>query len=171
MSVAILSFGFFECHVVCVSPQLLGLIEQEVLSATRRSNDKLQCLTQTIQQLDRGIDFERSFETLEVGWSVFKWRFFHCTNTELITTNQRRLFSSNRLESGWWRREPRPYSPARRSQRKRFADNFICTLPFNYCNQFHSRIKGLFDSDFPLNIYNKQLIWSQKTIDAYKMDF
>lgn len=59
------------CSNVCVSILLVSqvqiLIEQEVRSVLKKSETKLQGLLETIQQLDRQIDYESSIQKLEVG--------------------------------------------------------------------------------------------------------
>lgn len=45
------------------------LIEQEVHSALKKNETRLQSLIETIQQLDHGVAYESSIQKLEVGSS------------------------------------------------------------------------------------------------------
>lgn len=59
----------YDCVYVCVVPQVEMLIEQEVHTALKKKESKLQGLIGTIQQLDRAVDYGNSMKKLEVGGS------------------------------------------------------------------------------------------------------
>lgn len=52
-----------------VCPQVQTLIEQEVRSVLKNNETRLQGLYETIQHLERQVDYESSIKKLEVGWS------------------------------------------------------------------------------------------------------
>lgn len=60
-------FIFFECCHCCL--QVQSLIEQEVRSAMERHETKLKGLIETIEHLDRKINYESTIQKLEVGGS------------------------------------------------------------------------------------------------------
>lgn len=61
---------FTVCVItLTVCPQVQKLIEQEVHSAVKKNESKLQTLVETIEKCDRRVDFERSIRKLEVGAS------------------------------------------------------------------------------------------------------
>lgn len=52
-----------------VCRQVQTLIEQEVRSVLKNNETRLQGLYETIQHLERQVDYESSIKKLEVGWS------------------------------------------------------------------------------------------------------
>lgn len=56
-------------YFVCVCPQVQTLIEQEVSAVGKKNETKLRGLLETIQQLDREVNYESAIQKLEVGGS------------------------------------------------------------------------------------------------------